>query len=147
MGPVPFFQQVPIHSPNTVSSSTSTSPTTSASTTGDEFTCRVRSGDAATLTCSLPYSISEAVITGEAHVLWKGPQGNIVLPGSKYSVRLITDNGERGGGEKLKASTLALVDCRETDAGRYTCAVVVAATNDILHSVTAFLHILRKDLL
>ena len=96
---------------------------------------------------SLPYSISEAVITGEAHVLWKGPQGNIVLPGSKYSVRLITshDTGAgRGGAEKLKASTLALVDCREADAGRYTCAVVVAASNENLHCVTAYLHVLRK---
>ena len=94
----------------------------------------------------MPYSISEAVITGEAHVLWKGPQGNIVLPGSKYSVRLITshDTGESGGTEKLKASTLALVDCRETDAGRYTCAVVVAASNENLHCVTAYLHVLRK---
>jgi hypothetical protein len=89
----------------------------------------------------LPYSISEAVITGDAHVLWKGPQGNIVLPGSKYSVRLITSHEN---GEKLKASTLALIDCRETDAGRYTCSVVVAATNENLHCVSAYLHVLRE---
>ena len=77
-------------------------------------------------------------------VFLAGPQGNIVLPGSKYSVRLITSQESGDKSEKLKASTLALIDCRETDEGRYTCSVVVAATNDNLHCVTAYLHVLRK---
>ena len=75
-----------------------------------------------------------------------GHQGNIVLPGSKYSVRLITSHENGDKSEKLKASTLALIDCRETDEGRYTCSVVVAATNENLHCVTAYLHVLRMSI-
>jgi len=127
------------------------------------FREKVRCGEPATLTCSIPSYVSEAVVSGEAHVLWKGPLGNIVLPGissieteaffnfftnkifqnlgNKYSVRLVTTDDPN---EKLKASTLALVDCNETDAGSYTCSVVVAVNNDTLFSSTAHLEILRN---
>ena len=93
-----------------------------------QFPITAKSGDKAVLSCTLPTAASDSC------VLWRGPHGDVLLPGShKYATKT-----------QGRVATLLVAACEQQDAGDYVCSQVSNVNEDVLFAASVSLTVLSK---
>ena len=107
----------------------------------------VKAGENATLTsCSLPKSYF--IKDSSNAILWRGPEGNVLLPGSrKYDMRLISGfESSSGSDSDSKKAELTISNCEwRKDSGDYTLSLVSSTSEDTLFLFTITLFVRCKN--
>ena len=89
-----------------------------------QFPVTAKAGEKATLSCNLAHDATNCC------VLWRGPRGDVLLPGGhKYSTKTPTNAQSR-------LATLSISNCQPSDAGDYSCTQVSSATEEVIFAAT-----------
>ena len=82
-------------------------------------------------------------------VLWRGPEGNVLLPGSKkYDMQIISEfNNTSGADSECKKAELIINNCEwGKDSGEYSLSLISTTSEDMtfLFTITLFVRCKNK---